>query len=230
MNVYDVVIQNKEVFKAAYAALIVFICLVIVLKTHKLFKLSSYTGIRYFRNAFFFFGLGFFSRYFLKYFFEVKGLESFSDFPLLLFEFFVIMAGFFLLYSLIWKRLDFSKSFANSSLLTPGVLVFYMFAIIIVILDYFWQTLTLMFLSQVIVFLIASIMSFNNTLSLTKKKNHLSKLYFVAMITSFLAWVLNAVTVLIINWEQTLLINIYILNMLFFLFFLYGVFKALRGN
>jgi hypothetical protein len=95
MDIYSFIIANKDLFKIIYAFLIILICLFIVLKTHKLFHLSLHPGIRYFRNAFFLYGIAFFARYFLSLVIK-QPLVTTS-----IFEFFIIMAGFFLLYSLI---------------------------------------------------------------------------------------------------------------------------------
>ena len=68
MDIYGFIIQNKELFKIIYALVIVLICILIVIKTNKLFRLSFHTGIRYFRNTFFFYGIAFAIRYLFKFF------------------------------------------------------------------------------------------------------------------------------------------------------------------
>jgi hypothetical protein len=59
------ILVNKEFLKIVYALIILFICAIIVLKTDRLFKLSDYQGLRYFRNSFFFYSLAFFFRFIL---------------------------------------------------------------------------------------------------------------------------------------------------------------------
>lgn len=222
MNIYSMLIENKEFLKVIYSLVIIAISFIIVLKTNRLFKLSFHSGIRYFRNAFFFFGLGFFSRYILKFLFEIQGLEFLQFLSLLLFEFFIIMAGFFLLYSLLWKRMDVMGS--TSSLFNTKISLFYVFAVILAVIDSIWSISDLMFFSQVIIFLIASIIAFMNS----KHKDHkaLPKLFFVAMLLALIAWILNTLTILLFEFNQAVLINTYILNLIFFLLFLYGVVKA----
>lgn len=224
MDLYSFVLANREIFKILYAALILIICILIVTKTHRLFKISAHPGIRYFRNAFFFFGLGFASRYFLKFLFDNSELYTYSMIPILLFNFFVIMGGFFLLYSLIWKKLD--SNFPTSSLFNTKASIFYLFAIIIVVIDYIWNTYLLMFITQIIIFLIASSIGLVNS---RKKRNTAANLSFIAMILSLMAWVLNALAVLIFELNVAVLINVYIINMVFFLLFLYGVVKVTKG-
>ena len=85
MDEYLWIIENKDLLKVFYGLLIGAICVVIVVRTDRLFKISLHQGIRYFRNAFLFYGAAFFSRYILK--FAVS--ESLASF---LFEFFVIFS------------------------------------------------------------------------------------------------------------------------------------------
>lgn len=220
---YDWLIQNKELLKIAYSFLIAIICLVIVFRTDRLFRLSMHQGIRYFRNAFLFYAIAFVFRYLLN---PVIGTKYFSI-TNALFEYFLIMAGFFLLYSLIWKKFETTKP-ALSSLFNPRILTFYLMALILVISDYIWSTYNLMFLSQIIIFIFATAISFSNYRS--RPKGKFLKFYFIAMLLSLLAWALNALAAAILAWNQLVLINIYALNMIIFLLFLFGVIKFTNKN
>jgi len=228
IDLFNWIIENKDIIKIFYGLIITVICAFIVIKVDKLFKLSMHQGIRYFRNAFFFYGLAFIFRYFL-------GTYSFYEGSLLnpsaikfIFEFFLIMAGFFLLYSLVWKRIENSQEKnPSSSLFNKNLLVFYFMAFVIVFLDYLWSTYFFMFLSQIILFVCLSIISYINY-SKGKKQHRFLKLYFVAMILSLIAWILNAILALSLNWNKGVLVNIYILNIIFFLLVLYGVVKVTR--
>jgi len=215
---YSLVSQNLDLFRFLYSIVIAFICLIIVLKTDRLFRLSSHQGIRYFRNAFFFYGIAFVLRYLLAnpiYFFSTR----------LVFEFFMVMGGFFLFYSLLWKRLDGSENI--SSLLNPKIMIFYVLAFIIAFLDYLWGGYNFMFLSQIVLFAFASIISYKNYQKGGKKHKFL-KLYFVVMILSFIAWGLNFILASLNNWRLRWFSNIYALNIIVFLIFLYGVIKATK--
>ena len=64
-ELYSFIAENKDLFRFFYSAIIVFICFIIVMKTDRLFKISSHQGIRYFRNAFLFYGIAFALRYVL---------------------------------------------------------------------------------------------------------------------------------------------------------------------
>lgn len=219
MDIYAFIINNKEIFKIIYASLILLICTLIFFRSHKLLKLSSHAGIRYFRNAFLFFALAFVSRYFLVYafgsFIAVK----------IIFEFSILMAGFFLLYSLIWKKFSAYEKF--SSLLNPLITIFYLISIVVIVLDYFLATGMLVFFIQIVIFLIASILSFSNY----KKDNYahkFPKFYFITMLIGLFAWILNTLSILVFSSENIVLINIYLFNAVFFLIFLYGVVKITR--
>ncbi len=217
--VYEWIIANKELIKIFYALIIVFICAVIVLKTDRLFRLSSHKGIRYFRNAFFFFGIGFI----IRYFFGV--LPNYRFIITIIFEYFLIMAGFFLLYSLLWKKIEASGSDYYSSLFNAKIFIFYVMSFVIVLLDYLWGTYYLMFSSQIILFSLASIISYANYKKNGKRHKFL-KFYFIAMMLSLVAWMLNALASLLLNWHQGILIVIYLLNIIIFLLFLFGVIKV----
>ena len=143
------IIENKELLKFLYTFVIAGICAIIVVKTDRLFGLSLHQGIRYLRNAFLFYGIGF----------VIRSLLEIENIPYsllnILFEFFLIMAGFFLLYSLLWKR--FKTFMKSSSLLNPWIIVFYSMALVIALMDNLWATYSLMFFSQIFLFSIFGI-------------------------------------------------------------------------
>lgn len=220
MLLYDLIIENKELLKILYALIIATICVFIVIKTNKLFRISSHQGIRYLRNAFFFYGIAFIVRYFLGAISFQGDLNNIYNFLIkIAFEFFIITAGFFLLYSLLWKKINIS------SLFNKVVAVFYALAFIIVFLDSLWKTNYFMLFSQVILFTCASIISFINYKKNGRKHKFL-KFYFMAMILSLIAWILNTLTVLYSDWN--FIMNIYGLNIVFFLLLLYGMIKVTK--
>jgi len=222
---------NIELFKFIYSLIVVLICLMIVLKTNRLFKLSLHQGIRYFRNAFFFYGLGFIFRYILgsrlisSYF--LSGQNYFI--MILLFEFFMIMAGFSLFYSLIWKKFEKSNRGSFSSLFNIKMVVFYLMAIILAIIDSIWRVYTLMFVSQIILFGFASVISYFNYRRRGSKHKFL-KFYFVAMLLSLIAWIFNALLSLVLNWNKEVLGNVYLINIIVFMLFWFGVLKVTGGK
>jgi hypothetical protein len=215
------IIQNKELVKLIYSFLIIFICLMIVLKTDKLFRLSKHKGIRYFRNAFFFYGIGFFVRYYF-------GTNNYPYLTNFVFEYFLIMAGFFLLYSLLWKKIEGYHETYSSSLFNSRIFLFHLMALLIVILDFIWGFYYSLFISQIILFGFASIISFNNYFK-NKKYKKIPRLYFLAMFLSLIAWILNALTNALFSGNYNIIITIYILNIIIFLLFLYGVYLVRKN-
>jgi len=225
MDLYSIIIENKALLEALYTLAISLICAVIVIKTDKFFRLSLHQGIRYFRNAFFFYGVAFIARY-------VFGLLSDLHFePVyiaqMIFEYFIVMAGFFLFYSLIWKKFESPKDMPFSSLLNLRILIFHVMAILIAILDYLWGSYDFMFFSQMIIFFSASIIAAVN-LRKDEKKHKFLKFYFVAMLLSLGAWILNFLAEAFFEWDLAILINISAINILFFLLFLYGVIRITK--
>lgn len=219
------IIQNKELVKIVYALIIVLICAIITIKSNKLFKLSSYTGIRYFRNAFFFYGIAFAIRYLIKFnlmidnYFLIKGF----------FEFFLIMAGFFLLYSLLWRKIESTKEDYTSSLFNMKISIFYLMTLLIITLDYLWTAYYFLFASQIILFSFVFAISLFNYMEKGKNRKFL-KFYSIAMFFTLIAWILNAFAGLWLNWNQGILIVIYLLNITMFLLFLIGIIKVTRKN
>ena len=214
------IIENKELLKFFYTFVIALVCAIIVIKTDRLFGLSFHQGIRYLRNAFLFYGVGFIVK-------SLLGISVLSmRFVNILFEFFLIMAGFFLLYSLLWKRIETAPKNYTSSLFNPWVFLFYSMALIIALIDNLWQTYIFMFFSQIILFISASIIAFKNYRNNGKKHKFL-KFYFVAMLLSLVAWTVNAVAALYL-WRLRFVVSVYIINIVIFLLFLYGIIKVTK--
>ena len=225
--VYEWILANKEILKVVYALVIVSICAIIVLKTDRMFKLSDYQGLRYFRNAFFFYGLAFFVRFILG------GIPAIADKSIFLlkvgffFEFFIIVAGFFLLYSLIWKRIEKVKSY--HSLLNLRALIFYVVALLVTFLDLFYNTTLLMYSLQIVLFATIGVISYGN-FSKDKKKHKFLKYYFLVIILGLIAWVLNAALEYFLNWNKVIQMGVCGLNILFFVFFLYAITKITKSK
>jgi hypothetical protein len=136
------------------------------------------------------------------------------------------MAGFFLIYSLLWKRFEKSPQNHTSSLFNPIIFLFYLMAFVIASFDVIWTTYIFMFFSQIIIFAFASIISFKNYKTHGKEHKFL-KFYFAAMLLSLGAWSLNAFAA-IVQWRLRFVVGVYIINIAIFLLFLYGVIKVTK--
>jgi len=219
MNIYNILLENSELLRIIYSLIIGLICGIIFIKTNKFFKLSSHEGIRYFRNAFFFYGLAFLTRYFFGVIFSSVIPYSLTIF---IFEYFVILAGFFLIYSLIWKK--FNSSY--SSLFNSKVILFHLIALIIAFLGILSGTYNFMFYSQIILFFYASLISYSNY---NKNPQHkFLKFYFIAILLGLFIWTLNLLASILFSWNPLFLLNIGIINLIFFLLVLYGIIKVTR--
>lgn len=223
MDLYSAVTENKWILEALYTFIIFSICMIIVMKTDRFFKISLHNGIRYFRNAFMFFGVGFLARYVVGLFsdFSIPNVELMKIF----FEYLIIMAGFFLFYSLVWKK--FASGREHSSLFNLKIIILNIMAITLAVMDSLWQTYNFMFFSQIIVFFYTSVIAFTNYLKSSGKFKFL-KFYFIGMLLVLSAWVLNFLAASVFHWNPIILINIGIINVIFFFLFLYGVIKATR--
>lgn len=227
MQQYNWIIENRELLTLALDVVLFLICFVIVVKTHRIFKLSEHGGIRYFRNAFLFYGLAFAARYLLSL--DYGPLNSFDFnfafliFLRLLYEFLFIMAGFFLLYSLLWKR--FGVKF--SSLFNGPIFILYALAMIISILDFFWGGYDIMFFSQIIVFSFAGGIAFDKYGENTEKGGFL-KLYLSVILLMLVARIIHFFVSSFFAWNIFGLIIVYMLEIFTFLLFLYGIIKVTR--
>ena len=136
------------------------------------------------------------------------------------------MAGFFLLYSLMWKKFETEGKGGYSSLFNSRIFLFYTLTLILVFLDYLWQSYCFMFGSQIIIFAYASIISYINY----KKSGGrgFTGLYFIVMLLNLIAWAANFIVSIFLGWYKPIVIGIYALNVIIFLIFLYGVLSVTR--
>jgi len=226
---YEWILTNKEFLKVAYALIICFICAIIVLKTDRMFKLSDYQGLRYFRNAFFFYGLAFVVRFILGGISNISGDYIWIYYVGIkfFFEFFIVAAGFFLLYSLIWKRFEQEKSHHSFLNIRSGIL--YTITLLIVLLNLSFNTSLFMYFSQIILFMVMSFISYIKY-GRDGVKYRFLKYYVTIMVLGLIAWILNMALDYFLNWNKVVQIGVYILNVLFFFFFLYAITKITKNK
>jgi len=228
--IYNWIFANKELLKIIYALIVCFVCAIIVLKTDRMFKLSDHQGLRYFRNAFFFYGVAFAVRFILGGISNpLNSIESNQIFFIMinyLFNFFIMIAGFFLLYSLIYKYIKKERSY--HSLLNIRAGFFYLIALLIVILDFSFETNYIMYFSQIIVFAALCIIGYKNYLE-DHGKHLFLKYYFFIMVLGLIFWILNTLAYFYNDWSIFIKTHIYVMNVLFFLFFLFAI-KKITSN
>jgi hypothetical protein len=225
MSLYSFLLENKYILELLYALAISFICGLIVIRTDKFYRLSLHQGIRYFRNAFLFYGVGFIARYLFGVFNDLD-----FDYAILLkiiFEYLFVMAGFFLLYSLIWRKIESPTEEYKSSLFNAKILIFYVMAVVIVAMDQLWQTYYFMFISEILIFLLVSILAYANFLK-DKGKHRFPGFYFFITLIGLAGWVLNFLAESYFNWSHEVLIFVGIVDIIFFILFLYGVIRVTK--
>ena len=98
MDWLPVLQENRFLIETVYTLIVVGLAFLLAYRLQGLYSLSSHKGLKYFRNTFFFFGVSWLIR-FLMY-----GLGWYAGFVYPFFAFFICLAGFYLLRSVLWQR------------------------------------------------------------------------------------------------------------------------------
>ena len=189
--------------------------------TRELYELSSYKGIKYFRQAFLFFAVAYFFRSFIKFvmdYFKISRILDFSpmifgQFSLLLFIYFSSMAVFYLIYSLMWKKWNGSSK---------KIYLFHALAVIISLAGIFFINPMVYLGLNIFLLIFVIIISFiSNSDKKRGKKNNLHMIYTLL----FIFWFFNVMDVLIPDFLQNIQLFIYLISLGIFLTILYKVLK-----
>jgi len=210
-----------------YSFVIIICSLMIYFGTKELYELSSYKGIKYFRQAFLFFAIAYFFRSFIKFillYFNIKGLHEFSpmifgNFTLFIFMYFSSLAIFYLLYSVMWKKWNGNPN---------KIYLFHLLALIISLSIVISRSSLIYLGVNVLLFIIvlgAVCISRKNT----KKKRKGHNLYIIYLLLSFF-WILNVIDILIPEFFQTFQLFIYLTSVFIFLMMLYKVLKKVGSD
>jgi len=203
-----------------YSFVIIVCSLMIYFGTREVYELSSYKGIKYFRQAFLFFAIAYFFRSFIKFvlsYFNIREILDFApmligELSLFLFIYFSSMAMFYLLYSVMWKKWN-----GNSK----KIYLFHLLALVISIVSvllrnsYVYLILNLLLL----IFIIFSFYIVHKDSK--KKKNNLYATY----VLLFIFWVLNVIDILLPDFLQNTQLFIYLISSGIFLAILYKTLK-----
>jgi hypothetical protein len=182
--------KEALLLETIYLILLIIPTLFIYLKTRKLYKFSGYKGINYYSKAFLFLSIGFIIRYIVMISKILQNnFQTIQEFNIItiIMEFFLIVPGLFLLYSMIWQR--FEKSHYSHKF-TISQLIIYFIALSIALIDMYLGNFIFMYTSQILIFFIASIISYNKYL---KNKNNFLQLYFISMILFLFIWIINLI-------------------------------------
>ena len=209
-----------------YSFIIIVCSLMVYFGTKELYELSSHKGIKYFRQAFLFFGLAYFFRSVIMYalfmfnFNEILEISPmfFGEGTLFLFLYFSSMAVFSLLYSVMWKKW-------NNDSKIKYVLHFLSFAIAflsIISRNMVVRAGITLLLFTIVLFTIYEVYKEGKN---KKKKNHLYTIYMLL----FAFFLLNIFDILIPNFLTEFKMFIYLASITVFLLILYKVLKR-TGN
>jgi len=208
-----------------YSFIIIICSLMIYYATKEMYELSSYKGIKYFRQAFLFFAIAFFSRYFIKFllmFFNVGEILRFSMMRIgwistFIFLYSISMAVFYLLYSVMWKKWNHSQL---------RIYLFNLFAFIIAMMGLLGGVITSLLLIAALLLFASLILfiAYKNSKNSRKGK----KLYMIYLLL-FVFCILNIFDILIPTFLQVYQLAIYLASSLIFMIILYKVLKN-TGN
>jgi len=124
-----------------YSFIAVLLCFLVYYKTKEIYELTKHNGIKYFRNAFLFFGFAYASR-FLLFLVILTGISFRFIIPrrvmyLPLFTapvtYLSTMAIFFLIYSTIWKKIRYNHFLIISNIILISILQLLMLLLTVVI-------------------------------------------------------------------------------------------------
>jgi hypothetical protein len=203
-----------------YSFVIIICSLMVYIGTKELYELSSYKGIRYFRQAFLFFAIAYFFRSFIKFitdYFKINQIIDFSpmmlgQFSLLLFIYFSSMAVFYLIYSLMWKKWNGSSK---------KIYIFHTLALLISIISISLRS-SLIYLSlNIFLLLFVIIISFISNREQRRKKNNLHVIYTLL----FIFWFFNVIDILVPDFLGNIQLFIYLISSGIFLTILYKVLR-----
>lgn len=212
---------NSFIIHTVYLLIVLVCCIFIYAKTKRLYKISTYLGLNYFSNAFLYYGLGFlfvYLRDWIPYF--IDAAQPLKPYMTIVIEYCLLMAGFFIVYSLLWKKLE----DISSSLPADKILMLHGIAIIIAVVDFLKTTGYIMYIIQLVLSLYAIFITYNNYIS--SKKKGFMPFYFLAMILNFIGWASYFVAFFLFPFYPAIEIIIYAITSLIFIIFLLGIIKV----
>lgn len=205
-----------------YSFVIVICSLMVYYATKEMYELSSYKGIKYFRQAFLFFAIAYFFRYFIQFFLVFFNLRDILEFSpryigwgsLFIFLYASSMAVFYLLYSVMWKKWNHSRS---------KILLFNILAWIIALIGSSFRGIGVSLILNIILLVFVSFVLFIAYQDSKGKKK--GKGLFIIYLLLFIFWILNVINILIPKFLQLYQLAIYLASILLFMIILYKVLK-----
>ena len=187
-----------------YSFVIIVCSLMIYLATKELYELSKHKGIKYFRQSFLFFALAYFFRSFIKIIILYFGKQEirtiipvFGNLTLFIFIYFSVMAIFYLLYSVMWKKW---KSLVINVFHAAAIII----ALVIVLLG---NPLNLYLILNLALFIFIVFVVYTAYKDAKKKKSH--NLYIIYLLLSVF-WIFNILDILVPSVFQNFQLLIYL--------------------
>jgi len=229
--------QYRLLIESVYTLVVVFCCLVIYLKTRRLYVISAYKGMLYFQNAFLWFAIAYVSRFLMIMTgindYVLFGLDFFGygviayNIFMLIFIYFLSLGGLFLVYSLVWK--DFEQGLSDEGifawLIDSRIYMLHAIALVVSVLVIILKAPDIMYVTQIALTGYGLLLTYNNyqKVSRHKTKHGFSQLYVLTMSLAFLGYVINFLSVFIFPIMPMIFLYADIITTLIFLIFLYGI-------
>lgn len=216
-------LPNEIGVELLYSFVIVVCSLMIYYATKEMYELSSYRGVKYFRQAFLFFAIAYFFRYFIRFFLAFFNLREIVEISpmfvgwvsLFVFLYSSSMAIFYLLYSVMWKRWDHSKL---------KIYLFNFIAVVVALVGVSFRNIeTDLILNLVLLVFISFVLFMAYKTSKNKQKG---KNLYATYLFLFIFWILNIIDILLPSFLQVYRLMIYLASILLFMVILYKVLKA----
>lgn len=211
-----------------YSFVIIFCSLFIYFSTKKMYDISKYPGIKYFRVSFLFFAAAYFFKSFINFFLVLFGIHEILEvysiiyglITLFLFMYASTMAIFYLFYSVVWKK------FNDSKFTVPLI---HVFVIIISAVSIMTRELGLLLLLQVFIFLFVAVYNSISYSSLSEKKKKAGTIHVIYLFL-FVFWMLNLADLLIQVFDPILELVISMVSVGLFLAISYKVTRNVAMN
>jgi hypothetical protein len=226
MNAYIPTLGNPILIETIYMLIVLIACIIIYVRTRELAELSNYKGIHYFRTAFLFFAIAFAIRYIMMLL-AITELTTGPYIGLLLsvlLYYMLSMAGFYLLYSLVWKH---AKEMLSMHSDVFFIVALHIIGLAIGIATTIFQEETIMFVPQIIILGFGALLSYFNYQK-GKNLHNFLQLYFMTMLMAFIGFTANFVARFIIPIFPLFRILVYAITISVFVLFLYGVLKVTK--
>lgn len=208
-----------------YGLIVVILSSIMYAKSRKLYSLSSYKGFKYFKNAFLFYALGFLMTILMIIYAVITNFAPSTGYFNILFSIFMSMAGFSLVYSLVWKKAKEIIPFHKYEfLIIPSI--------IIAFIDYifFSETSIILFIAMLIVHAFGmGIAHKKYKIALLKGNQNIQGLYFILLTLSFLGWIVNFVSVNVYIPYNYVWLYAHLLTIAIFALFLFGLSKIKKS-